>query len=100
MVHQCATGGSSLEGGFFAGITARQNIAHYLPVPLPLPIGSMRYRQTSILATFIPRLPGANKGVVAFFFGAYAFQYRQVVFSQPAFAESRTMSVGASRLPA
>jgi palmitoyl transferase len=66
-------GGLPLGGGFFAGITARDDFAHYLPVPLVLPIGSVRYRQTSIMATFIPRLPSANKGDVAFFWGRYEF---------------------------
>lgn len=66
-------GGLSLGGGYFAGFTARSDIAHYLPVPLALPIGSVRYQRASVMATFIPRIPGINKGDVAFFWGRYEF---------------------------
>src|SRR6202035_3339011 len=58
-------GGLSAGGGFFAGFTARQDIAHYLPVPLVLPIASLRYRKASVMATLLPRLPGINAGDVA-----------------------------------
>ncbi|CCD35859.1 Lipid A acylation protein PagP,palmitoyltransferase [Candidatus Paraburkholderia kirkii UZHbot1] len=60
-------------GGYFAGFTARSDVAHYLPVPLALPIGSVRYQRASVMATFIPRIPGINKGDVAFFWGRYEF---------------------------
>jgi hypothetical protein len=66
-------GGLSLGGGYFAGFTARSDIAHYLPLPLALPIGSLRYQRASIMATFIPRIPGINKGDVAFFWTRYEF---------------------------
>ena len=66
-------GGLSLGGGYFAGFTARSDIAHYLPLPIALPIGSVRYRRVSAMATFIPRVPGINKGDVAFFWGRYEF---------------------------
>jgi palmitoyl transferase len=66
-------GGLSLGGGFFAGFTAREDIAHYVPVPLVLPIGSLRYQKASIMATFIPRVPGVSKGDVAFFWARYQF---------------------------
>jgi palmitoyl transferase len=66
-------GGLSAGGGFFAGFTARQDVAHYLPVPLVLPIASLRYRKASVMATLLPRLPGINAGDVAFFWGRYEF---------------------------
>lgn len=66
-------GGLSLGGGYFLGITARSDIAHYLPVPLALPIGSVRYQRASIMATWIPRIPSISKGDVAFFWGRYEF---------------------------
>jgi palmitoyl transferase len=66
-------GGLSVGGGFFAGVTARQDIAHYLPVPIAAPIASVRYRHVSAMAAFMPRIPGFNKGDVAFFWARYAF---------------------------
>lgn len=68
-----ALGGLQLGGGFFAGFTARSDVAHYLPLPLAFPVASIRYRRTSIMGTFIPRIPGLNDGDVAFFFGRYEF---------------------------
>jgi len=50
-----------------------QDIAHYVPVPLLLPMASVRYRKASIMATLLPRLPGINVGDVAFFWGRYEF---------------------------
>ncbi len=56
------------------GVTARSDVAHYLPLPLALPIASVRYRKASLMGTIIPRLPGLNDGDVAFFFwGRYEF---------------------------
>ncbi|GGD54802.1 antimicrobial peptide resistance and lipid A acylation PagP [Caballeronia grimmiae] len=66
-------GGLQVGGGFFAGFTARSDVAHYLPLPLAFPVASVRYRRTSFLGTFIPRIPGLNDGDVAFFFGRYEF---------------------------
>ena len=66
-------GGLQAGGGFFVGFTARSDIAHYLPLPLALPIGSIRYRSTSVMATIIPHIPGLNDGNVAFFWGRYEF---------------------------
>lgn len=66
-------GGLSVGGGYFAGFTARNDIAHYLPLPLALPVASVRYRQASLMGTVIPRIPGLNKGDVAFFWGRYEF---------------------------
>lgn len=60
-------------GGFFVGVTARSDVAHYLPLPLALPIGSIRYRRASVMATIIPRIPGLDDGDVAFFWGRYEF---------------------------
>jgi hypothetical protein len=66
-------GGLQLGGGYFAGFTARNDVAHYVPLPLALPIGSIRYRNASVMGTVIPRIPGLNKGDVAFFWGRYEF---------------------------
>jgi Antimicrobial peptide resistance and lipid A acylation protein PagP len=66
-------GGWSLGGGYLAGVTAREDIAHYAPVPVVLPVVSVRYRVVSLMGTVIPRIPGINKGDVAFFFGRVEF---------------------------
>jgi palmitoyl transferase len=66
-------GGLSVGGGYLAGITAREDIAHYVPVPIALPVASVRYRQVSIMGTLLPRVPGINKGDVAFFWGRVEF---------------------------
>jgi len=58
-------GGLSLGGGFAAGITARDDILHYIPVPIVAPVASLRYRRASLMATFIPRFGGiASASVV------------------------------------
>jgi len=67
-------GGLSLGGGYFAGVTMRADIAHYVPIPLVLPVASLRYRRASVMGTLIPPLPGgANKGAVGFFWARYQF---------------------------
>ncbi len=66
-------GGLQAGGGYFIGVTARSDTAHYAPLPLALPIASVRYRKASIMGTFIPRIPGLNDGDVAFFWGRYEF---------------------------
>lgn len=66
-------GGLQAGGGFFVGVTARSDIGHYVPLPLALPIGSVRYRRASVMATIIPHIPGLNDGDVAFFWGRYEF---------------------------
>lgn len=66
-------GGLQAGGGFFVGVTARSDVAHYAPLPLALPVGSVRYRRASVMATIIPRIPGLNDGDVAFFWGRYEF---------------------------
>lgn len=66
-------GGLSVGGGFFAGFTARKDVMSYLPVPLALPVASVRYRRASVMGAFIPHIPGANKGDVAFFWVRYEF---------------------------
>ncbi|HEY1609817.1 MAG TPA: antimicrobial peptide resistance and lipid A acylation PagP [Paraburkholderia sp.] len=58
-------GGLSLGAGFAAGITARDDILHYIPVPIAAPVASLRYRRASIMATVIPRFGGiASASVV------------------------------------
>ena len=66
-------GGLSLGGGYFIGVTARDDVLHYVPLPLALPIASLRYRKLSAMGTLIPRLGGLNKGDVAFFWMRYEF---------------------------
>lgn len=66
-------GGLSVGGGYFAGFTARSDILHYLPVPLALPVASIRYAKASVMGAFIPRIPGVSKGDVAFFWARYEF---------------------------
>lgn len=67
-------GGLSIGGGYFAGFSARADIAHYVPFPLVLPVASLRYRRASVMGAFIPRLPGgANKGDLGFFWARYEF---------------------------
>jgi len=70
---QPVLGGLQAGGGFFVGVTARSDIGHYVPLPLALPIGSVRYRRASVMATIIPHIPGLNDGDVAFFWGRYEF---------------------------
>jgi hypothetical protein len=66
-------GGLQAGGGYFVGITARSDVAHYVPLPLALPVASVRYGKASLMGTIIPRIPGLNDGDVAFFWGRYAF---------------------------
>jgi hypothetical protein len=66
-------GGLQAGGGYFIGVTARSDTAHYAPLPLALPIASVRYRKASVMGTIIPRIPGLNDGDVAFFWGRYEF---------------------------
>jgi palmitoyl transferase len=66
-------GSLSLGGGYFIGVTARDDVLHYAPLPLALPIASIRYRKLSAMGTLIPRLGGLNKGDVAFFWMRYEF---------------------------
>lgn len=66
--------GMALGGGYFAGATARADILHYVPIPIVLPVGSLRFgKKASLMATLIPRIPGLNDGHVAFFWGRYSF---------------------------
>lgn len=48
-------GGLQLGAGIAAGVTARNDILHYIPVPIAAPVVSLRYRRASIMATVIPR---------------------------------------------
>jgi hypothetical protein len=66
-------GGLALGGGYFAGLTARDDILSYFPVPLALPVASLRYGKASAMGTVVPRIPGVNKGNVGFFWGRYEF---------------------------
>ncbi|MCX8565549.1 MAG: palmitoyl transferase [Glomeribacter sp. 1016415] len=48
-----------LGGGFTVGLTGREDIFRYLPLPVLLPIGSVRFKKFSLMSTAIPRRKGA-----------------------------------------
>lgn len=61
--------------GVTAFVTLRSDYAHYaIPVPAILPLASLQYRKTSLMASYVPRLStkGGN-GDVLFIFGKYSF---------------------------
>lgn len=66
-------GGLSVGGGWFAGFTARKDVLSYIPLPIALPIASVRYRNASVMGTFIPHVPGSGHGDIAFFWARYEF---------------------------
>ncbi len=49
----------SLGGGFTVGLSGREDILHYLPLPVLLPIGSVRFKKFSLMSTVVPRKKGA-----------------------------------------
>ncbi len=49
----------SLGGGFTAAVTARADILHYSPLPVLLPVGSIRFNKLSLMGTMLPRKKGA-----------------------------------------
>jgi hypothetical protein len=65
--------GLSVGGGFMASVSARNDILHYMPFPIAAPMGSVRYRSASLMATLIPRIGGLNRGDVMFIWGRYEF---------------------------
>ncbi len=67
-------GGLSLGGGYTVGLTSRRDIFGGIPFPIVLPVAVIRYRQVSVMGTFIPSMGGVNNGNVAFFFSRYEFE--------------------------
>jgi palmitoyl transferase len=54
----------------------RSDYCNYLcPVPVILPLGSLEYRKVSLMASYVPRLPGEEgNGDVIFLFGRIALE--------------------------
>jgi len=62
--------------GITAGFTTRADYCDYLcPVPYILPLGAIEYRRVSLMASYVPKLPGnEGNGDVLFLFGKISFQ--------------------------
>jgi palmitoyl transferase len=59
--------------GWTAMIVQRPDIAHGVPVPVLLPLFSLRYQKATLVATYIPTLNGGvNHGSTLYVFGRYA----------------------------
>lgn len=60
--------------GFTAFVALRSDFCRYAcPVPAVLPLGSLEYRSVSLMASYVPRLPGSTgNGDVLFLFGRIA----------------------------
>ena len=55
-------------------IVQRPDIAGGIPIPVVLPIASLKYKKATLMLTYIPTVNnGINNGSVAFVFGRYAF---------------------------
>jgi len=55
-------------------IVQRPDIASGIPIPVILPIASLKYRRATLMFTYIPTVNnGINNGSVAFVFGRYMF---------------------------
>jgi palmitoyl transferase len=58
--------------GYTAMIIQRPDIASGIPVPIALPLASVRYQKAEVLSTFIPNVGGGiNHGAVLYIFGRY-----------------------------
>jgi palmitoyl transferase len=58
--------------GYTAMIIQRPDVADGVPVPIALPLASVRYQKAELLTTFIPNVGGGvNHGAVLYFFGRY-----------------------------
>jgi palmitoyl transferase len=56
--------------GFTAMIIQRPDIASGVPIPVLLPLFSLRYRQAEVISTYIPKLNGGvNHGSILYIFG-------------------------------
>jgi len=61
--------------GYTIFLTTRSDYADYLlPVPAILPMGSLRYKSASLMATYLPRISvHKGNGDVLFFFAQFGF---------------------------
>ncbi len=57
--------------GYTAFITARTDIAHYLPIPGILPVASLNYRRNGVSMTYLPG--GKGNGNILFFWANIGF---------------------------
>ena len=56
--------------GFTAAIVQRRDIANGWPIPVVLPLFTLRYQKVEVLSTYIPKLNGGiNHGSVLYVFG-------------------------------
>jgi len=56
--------------GFTAAIIQRRDIANGWPIPVVLPLFTLRYQKVEVLSTYIPKLNGGvNHGSVLYIFG-------------------------------
>jgi palmitoyl transferase len=61
--------------GYVAAIVQRPDIFHGIPFPAALPLASLRYKEATLSATFIPTVGGGvNNGSVLYVFGRYTFK--------------------------
>lgn len=68
-----STFGLSVGAGYYVGISARNDVLHYIPFPIALPIASIRFRDVSLIGSYLPRLGTLNNGNLAFFFSRISF---------------------------
>lgn len=61
--------------GLTAFVALRSDYCHHLcPVPAILPLASLQFHKASLMASYLPKLPGAEgNGDVLFIFGKYSF---------------------------
>ncbi len=63
----------SLGAGFTLAITAREDILHYFPLPIALPIISAKIKNASLMATVVPRIGSINRGTTVLAWARYSF---------------------------
>jgi hypothetical protein len=61
-----------IGGGFTAFVMTRSDVAHYIPFPGVLPVGSIGYRNVSVEVSYVPG--GGGAGNVLFFWGRMRFE--------------------------
>jgi Antimicrobial peptide resistance and lipid A acylation protein PagP len=62
-----------IGGGLTAFLVSRSDTAHYFPIPVILPIGSIGYKNAALEVSFVPG-HGDGRGNVLFFSGRYNFR--------------------------
>jgi palmitoyl transferase len=61
--------------GYTVALVQRPDIAGGVPFPAVLPLASLRYRQATLYATYIPTLNGGiNNGSIVYLFGRVTFR--------------------------